>query len=243
MKAMILAAGMGTRLGEMTRNQPKALVLFHDKPMLEQLLLRLKKQGFHQILINVFHFERQIIDFVKNHANFGLDIQFSNEKEQLLDTGGAIWFARDFFRGEEPVLVHNVDIFSDLDFQKMEQQFAATKALAGLVVRKRQTSRYLLFDNGQRLTGWENSKTGEQKWVTGKPEKYTRLAFSGIYYARPEFPQLLPFHGKFSIVDAWLKMAKTNPITALSDTASNWFDLGTPEKIREAEEKTKPVTH
>ncbi len=242
MKAMILAAGLGTRLGEITGNQPKALVPFHGKPMLEQLLLRMKKQGIRQVLINVYHFEKQIIDFVKNHNNFDLDIQFSNEKEQLLDTGGAIWFARSFFQGKEPVLVHNVDIYSDLDFLQMKQQFEAAKALAGLVVRKRRTSRYLLFDNEQRLAGWENSKTGEQKWVIEKPEKYTRMAFSGIYYVMPEFPQLLPFRGKFSIVDVWLKMAKTNLISALPDTSSTWFDLGTPEKLREAEEKTKSAT-
>lgn len=242
MKAMILAAGRGTRLGNLTKNRPKALVSFNGKPMLEQLLLRLKGQGFQHILINMHHFAEQVIDFVESHNGFGLDIQFSDEREQLLNTGGAIWFAQNFFRGEEPVLIHNVDICSDLDFRQLKQQFTATKALAGLVVRKRETSRYLLFDEQQKLTGWENRKTCEQKWVAEKQEVYTRMAFSGIYFVQPRFPQFLPFHGRFSIVDAWLKMAATQSIVALPDTGSTWFDLGTPESIRKAEAKIKPVT-
>jgi len=232
---MILAAGKGTRLRPLTKNKPKALVPFLGKPMLENLILRLKKQGFEEILINVHHHARQIIQFVEAHQSFGVDILFSHEKEALLDTGGAVAFAADFFKGNEPVLIHNVDIFSDLNFQVLIDYHIQKQSIATLVVRDRETSRKLLFNRDLRLKGWENLETGEIKWK-GKPVEVVRsLAFSGIYVVSPDFARNLPFKGAFSIIDAWLEMAAGYKICAWIDKDSRWYDLGTPERMKQAE--------
>lgn len=236
---MILAAGKGTRLGFLTKSKPKALVPFQGKPMLENLILRLKQQGFEEILINVHHHARQIIQFVDAHQSFGVNVLFSHEKEALLGTGGAVKFAADFFKGNEPVLIHNVDIYSDLNFQELIDYHIQKQSIATLVVRDRETSRKLMFNRDLKLKGWEDLETGEIKWK-GKPIEVVRsLAFSGIYVVSPDFVPNLPFEGAFSIIDAWLEMASEHPICAWIDKDSCWYDLGTPERIKRAEEELK----
>lgn len=236
MKAMILAAGLGTRLGPLTEDKPKALVSFAGKPMLESLILRLKEQGFDKILINVHHHAEQVILFVKEHGSFGLDIRFSHEKDELLDTGGAIAFAADFFQGSEPVLIHNVDVYSDIDFRKLIDYHIQKQSIATLMVRDRETCRKLLFDHDLQLRGWENRKTGEKRWTEKPMKDIISLAYSGIYVACPGFAENLPFRGAFSIIDAWLKMASRYPICGWIDKDSRWYDLGSPERIKKAEE-------
>ncbi len=239
MKAMILAAGKGTRLGLLTKSKPKALVPFNGKPMLESLILRLKDQGFQEILINVHHQAKQIMQFVKEHDSFGLDIQFSHEKGKLLDTGGAIAFAQEFIQGSEPVLIHNVDVYSDLDYREIIYHHIDSQAFATLVVRERETSRKLLFDKDLQLKGWENQQTGEKRWTQKSEENLTSMAYSGIYVVCPGFARSIPFKGAFSIIDAWLEMASKYPICAWVDKDSCWYDLGTPERIKRAEEELK----
>ena len=231
---MILAAGKGTRMGALTEKQPKALVRFNGKPMIENLIVRLKNYGYSRLLINIHHFGKQIIDFVKENNNFGIDITFSDERNELLDTGGAVLKAASFFQGTEPVLIHNADIWSDMDLKAFAQWFQKSNAVAGLVVKERQSSRKLLFDSRMQLTGWKNSKTGEVKISRNNSAGTKEYAYSGIWMCKPEFISLIPFSGRFSIIDAWLAIAKKHTISGYADKNSRWFDLGSPEKLKNA---------
>jgi len=235
MKAFILAAGVGSRLKPLTENKPKALVDVSGKPMLKGLIERLKTQGFNQLLINVYHFGDMIVDFLKYHNNFGIDITISDEHDQLLDTGGAIVKAGWFFEGDSPVLVHNVDIFSDLNFKDLVEKHQNSKALISLIVRERASSRKLLFDNKMQLTGWRNIKTSEYKWVNEKQKQYYEIAYSGIYVASPDYPEQIKDSGSFSIIPQWLEIAKHHLVKAEIHDEGLWFDLGTIDKIKEAE--------
>ncbi len=235
MKAIILAAGKGTRLKVLTQNRPKALVPLNGTPMLGALILKLKSQGFHHLLINIHHFGDLIIDYVVQNKNFGIDIRFSDERNQLLDTGGAILQAASFFRGEEPVLVHNVDILSDIDLHQLMETFKKTAAIAGLVVQKRDTKRRLLFNKEHKLVGWTNSATRETKWVNAPLQNPQPFAFSGIWIAHPRFVENIPFSGRFSIIDAWIKIAQSETILGLIENNAQWHDLGTIERIEKAE--------
>ncbi len=239
MKAMILAAGKGTRLRHLTRNKPKALVEVNGKPLLEILIEKLKREGFDHILINLHHFGRMIKDYVLENNCFGITVEFSDESGKLLDTGGAILKAADFFAGNEPVLIHNVDIFSDIRLKPLIESFGKSNDIARLIVRKRETKRYLLFDENMYLSGWTNKSSGEIKRVKGKPENYNEYAFSGIWMAKPEFVRQIPFTGAFSIINVWLEMAKRHKIKGVVDNSSLWHDLGTPDRIAELERIVK----
>ena len=161
MKALIFAAGLGNRLKPLTDTTPKALLPVDGKPMLEHVILKLKDAGFDQITVNIHHFGQQIIDFLKEKNNFGIDIHISDEREYLLDTGGGIKHAAEFLDGDEPFMVHNVDIFSNVDFRELYKKHLESNALATLLVSKRKTSRYLLFNQEDKLCGWRNRETGE----------------------------------------------------------------------------------
>ena len=235
MKAFILAAGMGTRLGSLTADKPKALVEVNGKSMLENLVLQLKLQGIQQFLINVHHFSDKIIQHVEAKNNFGVDITFSDESQELLDTGGAIRKAAVFFKGNESILVHNVDVASGINFEDLESYHKKNNALATLCVRKRESSRALLFDEKMQLSGWANWAKDNYKWVSKSMTTFDSFAYSGIYLVQPDFAKKLPFTARFSIIDAWLKMAKTEKIIAFEDKSAYWFDLGTKKKIEAAE--------
>ncbi len=236
MKAFILAAGLGTRLGSLTADKPKALVEVNGKSMLENLVMHLKSQGIQQFLINIHHFAEKVIQHVKDKNNFGVDITFSDESQELLNTGGAIINAADFFKGDEIILVHNVDVASGMKLEELANYHKQKDALVTLCVRKRESSRALLFDEKMQLGGWANLVQDDYKWV-GKPMKnYETFAYSGVYLAQPNFAEKLPFTGRFSIIDAWLKMAATERIVGFKDFSDYWFDLGTKEKIAVAEE-------
>ena len=156
MKAMIFAAGLGTRLRPLTDNMPKALVPVAGKPMLERVILRLKEAGFNEITVNIHHFGEQIIDFLRAHDNFGTEIHISDERGMLLDTGGGIKKARPFLDGQEPFLVHNADILTDIDLAGLYRHHLESDAESTLLVSERKTSRYLLFDDDYHLHGWIN---------------------------------------------------------------------------------------
>jgi NDP-sugar pyrophosphorylase family protein len=239
MKAFILAAGMGTRLGSLTADKPKALVEVNGKSMLENLILHLKLKGIQQVLINVHHFSDKIIQHVEVKNNFGVDITFSDESQELLDTGGAIRKAADFFKGNESILVHNVDVASGINFEDLESYHKKNNALATLCVRKRESSRALLFDEKMQLSGWANWAKDDYKWVNKPMTTFDSFAYSGIYLVQPDFAKKLPFTVRFSIIDAWLKMAKTEKIIAFEDKSAYWFDLGTKVKIGVAEKYLK----
>ena len=236
MKALIFAAGLGTRLKPLTDNKPKALVEINGKTLLELVIQKLVNQGFNDIIINVHHFSEMIKEFLLQKNNFNINIQISDETDQLLDTGGGLKHASWFFNDEKPFLVYNVDIFTSLDLQKLYNQHLSSKALATLAIRDRKTSRYFLFDNNLRLHGWENISSGEKKLITGQEENLKRLAFSGIQVLNPEIFKWINQTGKFSIVDVYLNLLSNHLIMGFDHSDTTWLDVGRPENIKLAEE-------
>lgn len=228
MKAMIFAAGLGTRLRPLTDTMPKALVPVNGEPMLKMVIDRLKAAGYDDIVINVHHFASQIRDYVAANNGFGVKISFSDECDLLRDTGGGIKYAEHLLGTEEPFLVHNVDIDSNLDFGWFRSQHS-DDAVATLLVSRRETSRYLLFDDGLRLVGWQNVSTGEIRSPYGKidPDLCTPLAFSGIHYASPAvFPLMRDFPDVFGIIDFYLSICRTHTVRAAVPEGLKVKDLG-----------------
>jgi len=232
MKAMIFAAGYGTRLKPLTDNKPKALVNVCGVPMLEILIHKLIRFGFNQLVINVHHFADQIVEFLEKNNNFGVQIQISDEREFLLDTGGGLKKAAPFLQGSESFLVHNVDILTDLDLNELVKFHQSSNAIATLAVKNRNTSRNFLFDEQLTLKGWKNNSTNQVKWVSNPMENYKEIAFSGIHVIKPEMLDLITENGAFSVVDLYLRLAGSNKINAFDHSASQWYDLGTADKIK-----------
>jgi len=239
MNAMILAAGLGSRLKPLTDETPKALVPICGRPMIEHVILRLKAAGFNRIVINVHHYGQQIIDFLSANKNFGAHIQISDEQDYLLDTGGAIKKAARFLQGKDPFLVHNVDIVSDIDLGAFYRQHADSPALATLLVSHRDTSRYLLFNDENRLCGWRNRDTGEVKsyYPDFDPSRYQALAFSGIHVISPRvFEWMEEWTGKFSIIHFYLSVCAKADLRAYQASDLTLFDVGKPDFLKQAEE-------
>jgi NDP-sugar pyrophosphorylase family protein len=235
MKAMVLAAGLGTRLRPITDTKPKALVTLNGTAMLDIVLQRLVREGYDQVIINVHHFARQVIDHLRSHPIPGVRIEISDETGGLLDTGGAIIKARWFLDGHEPFLVHNVDVISDIDLNGMMKSHLENDALSTLAVSERTSSRYFLFDRGYRLAGWEDLRSKEKILVPGAKEPLQRMAFSGIHVISPEIFSLLRETGRFSIVPAYLELAASGRIRGLPHPSGIWFDTGKPDGLQNAE--------
>lgn len=233
MKAMIFAAGLGTRLQSLTNNKPKALVEVAGEPMLGRLVKRLRDKGFNQIILNVHHFAQQVRDYLEENNNFGLEITLSDETDLLLDTGGGLKKAGWFFDDGKPFLLHNVDILSDMDFGRLFFAHQSLGALATLVVRERPSSRYFLFNEEMQLCGWENTKTGEKK-ISRQETGLKRFAFSGIQVIQPEIFQWITEEGVFSIVDLYLRLAREHKILAYTENQGTWIDMGKQQGLEEA---------
>ncbi len=225
-KAMILAAGMGTRLRPITNTIPKALVMVGGRTLLEGAIRHLADYGVKEIIINVHHFADQVIQYLDQNKNFGLNISISDERDQLLDTGGGLKKVSRFFAGGKPFFVRNVDIVSDLDLHCMMKQHLESNALATLAIRKRETSRYFLFDPELRLCGWTNLKTGEEILSLETKMYLEMFAFSGIQVINPDIFSLITQEGKFSLTSLYLNLAKDNLIRGFLDTSSVWKDVG-----------------
>jgi len=237
MKAFILAAGLGTRLGNLTTDKPKALVEVAGKPMIRHLLEKLTKEGFKEILINIHHFGDKVSAYLVQQSFPGLSISVSDERALLLDTGGAVKKAAAFFEGKEPVLVHNVDILTNYDLAGAVENHKKSKATVTLLVNRRITSRKLLFNKKMKLAGWKNLQTGEVIWNQMPVKQPVETAYSGIYVASPSFPSLLDKQKQvFPVVPEWLRIAVSHPVYGVIQNGW-WFDLGTQEKIRKAESK------
>lgn len=231
MKALILAAGLGTRLMPLTADTPKALVTINGVTLLEIAIRKLVRAGFDEIVVNVHHHAAKIKDFIRDHTFPGTDIAISDESGLLLDTGGAILKARPFLEGSEPFLVHNVDVISNIDLHSLIQNHLKKNSLATLSIIDRKTRRYFLFDKDLKLAGWTDTSTGEHKWV-GNPQKEARqLAFSGIHIVNPEIFSLFVEKGRFSIIDAYLSLAKKRPVFGYIQDEAIWFDVGKPEQL------------
>ncbi len=239
MKAMIFAAGLGTRLRPITDNIPKALVPVGGMTLLEHVVTKLAEQGFDQQIINVHHHADKIIEFLKEKRNFGLRIEISDEREMLLDTGGGIKKASHFFDDGEPFLVHNVDILSDANLSELYRIHKESDMDATLLVKERETSRYLYFGEDKHLKGWMNLNTGEIKspYADFKPEDYSKYAFSGIHIISPRLFDLMEgYPQKFPIMDFYVGNAAKASIGYSLNNELKMIDVGKLDSLKEAEE-------
>ena len=238
MKAMIFAAGLGTRLKPFTDHMPKALVPVAGKPMLEHVINKLKSAGVDEIVINVHHFAQQIIDFLKEKDNFGIKIWISDETEELLETGGGIKKAAPFFN--EPFLVHNADILSNVDLKDMYDYHLTNGNDATLLVSSRKTVRYLLLNDTNRLCGWVNKETLQTKpeGFIYQPEVQKEYAFGGIHIISPTLFKFMgdQWTGKFSIMDFYLQTCKEAQLGGYIKEDLQLIDIGKPEMLAKAEE-------
>ena len=238
MKAMIFAAGLGTRLKPLTDHMPKALVPVAGKPMLEHVIRKLIAAGCDEIVINVHHFADQIIDFVKANNNFGITIHISDETDMLLDTGGGIKKASSFFH--EPFLIHNVDILSNIDLKSLYEYHLTSGNDATLLVSPRKTVRYLLFDEGNQLCGWVNKDTLQTKpeGFVYQPEVQKEYAFSGIHIVSPSLFNYMGenWTGKFPIMDFYLQTCQEAQLGGYAKEDLQLIDIGKPETLAVAED-------
>ena len=234
-KAMIFAAGLGTRLKPFTERHPKALAPVNGKPLLQRNIEYMSSYGIKDLIVNVHHFADQIIDFLQSNKSFGLNIDISHEIEGPLETGGGLQHAKWYFENsDKPFFVMNADILTKLDLQAMYDYHVTKKGIATLAVTKRNSSRNFLFDNDQLLTGWENSLTGEQK-IARQANCMHKAAFTCVHVIEPRMIDIIRQEGKFSIIDAYLDLAKTEPIYVYDHTGDVVVDVGKPESIAKAE--------
>ena len=248
-QAMILAAGLGTRLKPLTDRMPKALVPVGGIPLLDIVIRRLMAQGCQRFVVNVHHFAQQIIDYVATQDYAPL-VLFSDERDGLLETGGALKKAAPLFLSDEPILIHNVDILDNVDYQWMSRQHLPDED-ALLLVSRRQTQRYLLFDNGMRLMGWKNIATGEVR----SPYEYIRrtglsqhgeplnmFAFSGIHSFSPRlFPLMDRFPDRFPIIDFYLSICHRSRIVGLPKDDLRLLDVGKLDTLSQAEDFQRTI--
>jgi NDP-sugar pyrophosphorylase family protein len=237
MKALIFAAGLGTRLKPLTNTIPKALVVVGRQPLLEHVIIKLKNGGFDDIVVNIHHFGDQIIDFLANNNNFGVKISISDERDLLRETGGGIKYAQPKLYPEylsrEPFLVHNVDIISNLDLKWFWTQHKS-QYLSTLLVSDRDTSRYLLFNDDDILVGWTNLKTGEVKspYSDLQVDQCKKMAFAGIHIISPlVFSLMNSWPEKFSIIDFYLSIADKYPIKGVQMPGLELVDVGTLDNL------------
>jgi len=234
MKAMIFAAGLGTRLRPITDTKPKALVAVGGMTLLEIAIKRLKSIGCQDIIINIHHFGQQIVDYIQQNDHFEIKIQFSDESEKLLDTGGGLKKAAWFF-DDAPFFVYNADILSDIDLKAMYDNHLKNNPLATLAVKTRKSSRQLLFDDQESLCGWENVVSGEKK-IARAVSPLHPLAFSGIHVIHPAIFEFFPDDAVFSIIDLYLEIAKNKEIRGFRHEQSFLHDVGKLDSLEKAAE-------
>jgi NDP-sugar pyrophosphorylase family protein len=234
MKAMIFAAGLGTRLRPLTDERPKALVEVKGMPLLEIAIRRLKYFGCREIIVNIHHFGEQILDFLERKDNFGIEIAVSDERDLLLDTGGGLKKASWFLKNA-PFLLCNADVLTTLDLKAFYETHLRSGALATLAVLRRPSSRYLLFDAEGRLSGWRNVRTGERK-ICRKTDDYRDFSFSGIHAVNPALLDLMPPERVFSIIDVYLSAGRIHDIRAYPHDEDLWQDVGRISSLHPAEE-------
>lgn len=238
---MILAAGLGTRLKPFTESHPKALFDVNGKTLLEHAMDHLKSGGIREVIINVHHFASQVIDYLNQHDQFGMQVTISDESGELLETGGGAKKAAWFFQDCGSFIVRNVDILSDLDLIEISHDHHSSGSLATLAIRSRETSRYLLFNEQMQLCGWENRKSGERLLVRGASSVVTSraaienniggdplhsYAFSGIQVLSPQIFPLISETGRFSLTTIYLRLATAQKITGYLEKGELWQDVG-----------------
>jgi MurNAc alpha-1-phosphate uridylyltransferase len=234
MKAMIFAAGLGTRFKPWTDKHPKALALVNGKSLLQRNVQWLQQYGITDVIVNVHHFPDQVMQAIQSNNGWGSKITISDEKGQLLETGGGLKKAKSFFDLDEPFVTINVDILTNLDLNKLISFHARKKPLISFAVSDRKTSRYFLFDKDLRLCGWQNMKTGEKRISIDK-DNLVQKAYSCVVVFDPAIFSLMKQDGKFSLVDVYLKLAATHKILAYDHTGDILVDVGKPESLQVAE--------
>ena len=231
---MIFSAGLGTRFKPWTNEHPKALAIVNGKSLLQRNIEYLQQYGIRDVIVNVHHFPEQIIYALKTNNGWGSNILISDERDELLETGGGLLKAKDLFNPAEKFITCNVDILTNLDINKLISFHEKNKAIISFGVTDRKTSRYLLFDESNRLCGWRNTKTGEEKIVIQKPDLIQK-AYSCVVAFQPEIFSLIPFTGKFSLIDVYLALAADHIITGYDHSGDKLVDVGKPESIAIAE--------
>ena len=235
MRAMILAAGFGTRLKPLTNSIPKALIKIREFTVLELQIKKLKSEGFNEIIINVHHFSEQIKEYLERKKYFNCFITISDESQKLLETGGGLKKAAHFFSDRKPFLVCNVDILSDISLKKLMDFHITSGSLASLAIRDRISSRRFLFNKENILCGWMNEKSGERIIVRNKVSGLSPYSFSGIQIIDPAMFTYFPEKNVFSLVDLYLSAAKKEMILGFIHNEDNWLDLGKTETLSTAE--------
>lgn len=229
MNALIFAAGLGTRLGAISNNKPKALVEVANKPLLLHAIEKLVATGINRIVVNVHHHADMIKDYISSLDFPNTQILISDESKELLETGGGLLFAKNLFIPNQPIILYNADIITSANLSEMIDFHKQKKALATLMVKQRDTSRYFLFNNNNLLSGWKNTNTKEHIY-TRDVDKYNAMAFSGVHIVDYQILSLLGEVRKFSITQGYLDLSKEHPIYAWHNINDYWFDVGTPEK-------------
>lgn len=232
MKAMIFAAGLGTRLKPFTDHHPKALAEVNGKTLLEHAIRYLQKAGIEDVIVNVHHFADQIEQAIRENDGYGSWVTISDEREAVLETGGGLKRAAWYFEEEEDFVIINVDVLTNLNLTKMIEAHKQSGALGTLAVMKRDSSRQLLFDEEMNLCGWTNNTTGEQK-ISRKVSSMQPFAFSGIQVLSKGILDI-PFEGKFSMIDVYLHFAKEHIIKGFDHTGNIFIDVGKPESLEKA---------
>jgi len=233
MKAMIFAAGLGSRLKPFTDQHPKALATVNGKTLLEHSIRYLRRFGIEDVIVNVHHFADQIEEVIADNSGFGSWVTVSDERQEVLETGGGLKKAAWHFESEENFVVMNVDVLTTLDLGRMIEFHQESQAFATLAVMKRSSSRQLLFDPGMELAGWTNIQTGEKKMARRQTD-VNPFAFSGIQVLSKEIFSM-PFEGKFSMIDVYLHFAATQKIMGYDHSGNVFIDVGKPETLEQAQ--------
>ena len=232
---MIFSAGLGTRFKPWTDKHPKALALVNGKSLLQRNIEYLQLFQITDVVVNVHHFSRQVIEAIKKNKGWGSNITISDETNDLLETGGGLLKARPLLEADQPFITLNVDILTDLDLYKLLEFHHQRKPLISFGVTNRTTSRYFLFDDADRLCGWRNTKTGEEKIAVDKPD-LVQKAYSCVVIFQPEIFSLIKQKGKFSLTETYLDLAKDHLIMGYDHSGDKLVDVGKPESIAIAEE-------
>ena len=234
MKAMIFAAGLGTRFNPWTDSHPKALALVNGKSLLQLNIEYLQQYGITDVVLNVHHFADQVIESVLKNKGWGSNIMISDESHELLETGGGLLHAKNLLQDGEPFITLNADFLTNLNIDKLIAYHKNKKALICFGITNRKTSRYFLFDADNRLCGWRNTNTGEEKISIAKND-LKEMAYSCVVIFQPQIFDLIPQRGKFSLVDTYLSLAAAYPIYGYDHTGDKLVDVGKPESVAVAE--------
>jgi MurNAc alpha-1-phosphate uridylyltransferase len=232
--AMIFCAGLGTRFKPWTEKHPKALALVNGKSLLQRNVEYLQQYGIRDVIVNVHHFADQIIDAIKKNNSWGSNIIISDETSEVLETGGGLMKAKYLFKADQKFITCNVDILTDLNLNKLVQFHEKHRPLISFAVTTRKTSRYFLFDDKDQLCGWRNKRTGEEKIVISQSPLIEK-AYSCVVVFEPTVFSVIPFSGKFSLVDLYLHLAVNHRILGYDHTGDRFVDVGKPENIVVAE--------